>query len=144
MLSKLAFFIAIALTVSTSPVYGADVKITDTKGNTVEVRDVAIDYTVYNVFYSPDHEREGVRAYQGDGVVTIKWAQIEQIVVKPAKPGVSPRRLEADFTLKSKKVLSLDLVTSEKGLYGTTDLGDFKIDFEHVTTIAVLPPRQKQ
>lgn len=119
MTSKLVCFIAIALAASTSHVYGADVRVTDSKGNTVEVRDVAIDYTVYNIMYSPDHERQGVRAYQGDGVATIKWERIEQIVIKPMKADASSRRLEADITLKNEKVLSLHLITSEKGLYGT-------------------------
>lgn len=142
MLGKFVGLIAVALTVSTSYLYGTDVKITDTKANTLEVRDAAIDYTSYNIIYSPDYEREGVRAYQGEGVVTIKWVQIEQIVIKTVKPD---RSLEADVTLKNKKVLSLHLVrSSEKGLFGTTDLGDFKIDLQDISTIAVLPPRDKQ
>lgn len=134
--------IVIALAVSIGYLHGADVRVTDIKGTAVEVRNVYIDYTVYPQFgvYSPDYERAGVRSDQGDGVVTIRWELIEQIVIRPVKPGVSPRRLEAEITLKNKKVLSLDLRNSEKGLYGTTDLGDFNIGLGHISTIAILPP----
>ncbi|HLJ14965.1 MAG TPA: hypothetical protein VKV15_10750 [Bryobacteraceae bacterium] len=138
---RLSSFVTIALAISATPLYGANVKVTDSKGNAVEVRNVEIDYTHYPSIglYTPDHESEGVRAYQGDGIVTIKWEQIEQLVIKRVKPEISPSRLVGDVALKNKTVASVNLVYSEKGLQGTTDLGVFKILLADISTITVLP-----
>ena len=132
--------ITLLLFIVTAKVYGADVKVTDTKGNIVEVRDVAIDYTRYSIIYTPDNDHEGVRAFQGEGVVTINWSQIETIAIKRKKTDVVPNRLEADVTFKDKRVVGVDLqMDARQGLHGKTDLGDFSIQLESVKSIAVLP-----
>jgi hypothetical protein len=142
-IGKLILLIAFVSVFATSEVYASDVKVTDSKGNVVEVRNVYIDYTEYGFTYTPDHEQVGVRAYQGEGHVTINWEKIESIVIKRKKTDVTPNRFEADVTLKDKRVVGFDLMMdSKQGLNGATDIGDFTIRLENVKNIAVVPPHR--
>ncbi len=161
MFGKFIIVAAFALAILTGKLFGADLKITDSKGNVVEVRNVWVDYTNYpyvgsglpgglGVAYTPDHEAAGVRAHQGDGSITVRWERIESITIK-FKPAIFDRgklveagHFDADVTLKDKKVLALQLLFDSKdGLHGETDLGQFSIKLQNIANIVVLPTRAK-
>src|SRR5207244_2708142 len=55
----------------------ADLRITDTRGREVVVAGAAIDYGGFMT----DKETNGIRVLQGDGVVTVKWTDVESVKV---------------------------------------------------------------
>jgi hypothetical protein len=114
------------------------------------VRGVTIDYSNYSqtppqldgsikyIVY-PDYESQGIRALQGDAIVTINWTLIKTIIIKGMNTDVVPYRYDADITLKDGKSLSLGLkIDSKYGLNGETDLGKYSIDLQSVKSIVVL------
>jgi hypothetical protein len=61
------------------------IRITDASGATVEVTSIDLDYSNYPGgigWYTPDHERGGVRVKQGTGRVTVPWANIVALTVQ--------------------------------------------------------------
>ena len=108
--------------------------VTDVNGNTVALKSVRIDYTSYSFTYTPDYERIGIRARQGEGAVIIDWDNIAKITI------TNQTTLAAEVTLQSGKIIPLELVPDAKGgLIGNSELGDFTISLHKVKTIEVLP-----
>jgi len=129
------------------PAMAADLEITDVNGTVVALRNVIIDYTQYGMLYKPDKISTGIRAKQGEGVVTADWKTIDRVSISPKKTkntqGIEKILLNAEITLTSGKKLSVILVEDSKdsnseGLAGNTDLGWFKIHLEKVKEIKVL------
>jgi hypothetical protein len=59
----------------------ADLRITDSRGTEVLVRDAAVDY---GGFLASDTVTDGIRVLQGDGTVTVKWVDVDSVkVVRP-------------------------------------------------------------
>ena len=56
----------------------ADLKITDSRGTEVVLTGASIDYSG---FMASDKETQGIRVLQGDGKVTVKWADVENLKV---------------------------------------------------------------
>jgi hypothetical protein len=86
-----------------------------------------------------DIEYRGIRAYQGNGTVTIDWSRIDTLTITGRKTDVTPYRLQGEIVLKDKTQRRLELVfDSKKGLHGQTDLGEFSLPLQNVTTIVVI------
>jgi hypothetical protein len=57
-------------------------KVTDTKGTSVDIRAIKIDYTSYGFIYIEDFEAQGIRVHKGEGILTIPWTNIEKLVLE--------------------------------------------------------------
>ena len=107
---------------------GAVLRVVDTRGTTVTVRGAAIDYG--GLF--ADAESNGIRGELGDGLVTIRWADVESVTLV-SKSGAAP---QADVLLRNGQRTSATLIRKGRMLLtGRTDLGDYSIDLEKVRTI---------
>jgi hypothetical protein len=131
-----------------------DLTITDAKGNVIELRAARIDYTSYSIIYTHDFESTGIRAYQGEGVVTIPWSRIQSVTILRMRNDRTPYRFEADMVLREQVPVGVipeiggkpetltprrvDLVVpTGKGIVGQTDLGAFSIPLQNVQKITV-------
>jgi hypothetical protein len=66
------------LLLSSVTALAADLKIKDSRGTEVSLANASIDYSG---FMASDKETQGIRLLQGDGMVTVKWANIESLTV---------------------------------------------------------------
>ena len=62
----------------TTTLHAADVRVTDSGGIEVLVKDITIDYSG---LLGSDKETEGVRVSQGEALVTAKWSDIQSITI---------------------------------------------------------------
>ena len=62
----------------TATLHAADVRVTDSGGIEVLVKDITIDYSG---LLGSDKETEGVRVSQGEALVTAKWTDIQSITI---------------------------------------------------------------
>src|SRR5829696_6011252 len=76
----------------------ADLKITDTSGSQVIVRNASIDYS--GALGAAVRESNGIRLQQGDGTVTVKWKDIESLTVVRPDDSSKPARVEVDVLLR--------------------------------------------
>jgi hypothetical protein len=126
--------LCLALPLSLTPVFAADLKITDSGGTAVVVTGAAIDY---GGFLSSDLETQGIRVLQGEGIVTVKWADIDTINVTGKDESVKPPRLKLEVVLRNGKKVPAALVRQgQMKLKGRTELGEYAIDLEKVRHIA--------
>jgi hypothetical protein len=111
----------------------ADLKITDSRGTVVVLTGASVDYSG---LLTPDRETQGIRVLQGDGIVTVKWADVERVRVVKRDDSVKPPRVELEIVLKSGKTVTASLFRQgQMKLSGKTDLGDYSIDLDKVRTI---------
>lgn len=109
-----------------------DLEITDSEDRTIYLKNVRIDYTDYPIpspvpspagrlyIYFPDFEHAGIRAYLGEGVVTIKWSVIDSVKILDKNIDQTPYSLNCNVVLKSGKIKTLPLMTdSKEGLVST-------------------------
>lgn len=114
-------------------------RVTDTKGNVITLHPVygtlaRIDYTVYNMIYTPDEENIGLRVQQGEGHVTVSWERLVRVEVTNTQTDV-----EAKIVTTTGETRTVVLVPwSKEGLKGETDLGSFSIFLGNVKTIEVI------
>jgi len=114
----------------------ADLRITDSRGTEVVVQSAAIDY---GGFVGSEMETQGIRLMQGDGTVTVKWADIETLKVIRHDESVKPPRVEMEVVLRNqKKVPAALLRQGRMKLTGRTELGEYSIDLDKVRTITPL------
>jgi hypothetical protein len=119
---------------STGLLAATDLKITDSRGTEVVVLNASIDY---GGFLGSEKEAQGIRVLQGDGVVFLKWTDVETIKVVRRDESVKPARVELEVTLRNGKKLPAALFRQgQMKLLGKTDLGDYSIDVDKVRTIA--------
>ena len=110
-----------------------DLRITDTRGAAVVVTGATIDY---GGLLSTDKETEGIRVLQGDGVVHLKWINVDTLRVVKIDESVKPPRIELEVVLRSRKRVPAALLRQgQMKLLGKTELGDYSIDLEKVRTI---------
>jgi len=84
-------------------------------------------------------ETQGIRLMQGDGTVTVKWADIETLKVIRHDESVKPPRVEMEVVLRNqKKVPAALLRQGRMKLTGRTELGEYSIDLDKVRTITPL------
>jgi hypothetical protein len=113
----------------------ADLRVADSTGTQVIVRNAAIDYAAG---IAAVRESSGIRVLQGEGTVTVKWADVQSIEVR-RDDSVKPARLEADVLLRNGRHVSAVLQRNgDATLRGRTELGDYAIDLEKVRSIEPL------
>ena len=112
----------------------ADLKVTDSRGTEVLVTNASVDY---GGFLASDKETLGIRVLQGDGIVTVKWADLESLKVVRRDDSVKPPLVVLEITLRNGKKVPAELLRQgQMKLIGKTDLGDYSIDLDKVRTIA--------
>lgn len=111
----------------------ADLKITDSRGTEVVLTGATVDYSG---FLASDKETQGIRVLQGDGMVIVKWTDVESLKVVRRDDSVKPPRIELEIVLRNgKKVPAALFRQGQMKLSGKTDLGDYSIDLDKVRTI---------
>ena len=129
-------WLVVALLLAGAAVHAADLRITDSRGTEVVVQAAVIDY---GGFMASDKESEGIRLMQGDGAVTVKWADIETLKVTRRDESVKPPRIEMEVVLKNQKKVPAALMrVGRMKLTGRTELGEYSIDLDKVRTITPL------
>ena len=125
----LVFVLAVA-----SSAVAADLKVTDSRGTEVVVAGASIDYSG---FMTADKDADGIRVLQGDGQVTVKWADVESLRVLRKDESVKPPRIELEITLRGGKKVPASLFRQgQMKLTGKTELGTYSIDLDKVRAIA--------
>src|SRR5262245_28445763 len=101
--------------------FGADVRITDSAGVEILVKEISIDY---GGLLGSDKDAEGVRVTIGDATVTAKWADIQSLTVTGRDAAAA--RMMVDIVLKSGKTQSGQLLRKGRmKLSGKADLGEY-------------------
>lgn len=122
-------------------------KLTDKKGNVVDISNPSIDYTRYTMFYKSDHESDGIRIKQGPGEVTVKWERIREVRFLRDTRGGDPFYIKAEMILTTGEVSKVEVLDPAVGggsgggggrLKGNTSLGDFAADLSDLRSIAVV------
>ena len=112
----------------------ADLRITDSTGVELTVRNVSIDY---GGMLGTDKETEGIRVSQGNASVTAKWADMESLTITGRD--AAAERITIEIALKGgKKVAAMLVRKGRMKIAGKSDLGDYTIDLEKVKKIAVV------
>ena len=120
----------------TRSVFATDLKITDTTNTVLVVHNAFIDYGGL----MGDKEPEGLRIYQGEAIVTARWANIRSLTFT-GKDTSAPPRLKADIIPRKGNKISTTLVSKGRmKLSGRTDLGEYAIDLEKVRSIEPIEP----
>jgi len=111
--------------------FAADLKITDSTNTVILLHDAFIDYGGL----MGDKETDGIRIYQGEAMVTARWANIRSLTIT-GKDSSQPPRLLAEIVPKRGPKIATTLVTKGRmKLSGKTDLGDYTIDMEKIRVI---------
>ena len=97
---KRIYCVASLLLLSSVTAFAADLKIKDSRGTEVLVTNASIDYSS---FTASDRETQGIRLLQGDGMVTVKWADIASLTVVRTDDSVRPARIELEVVLRNGK-----------------------------------------
>jgi len=117
-----------------APVFAADVRVVDSAGVEVLVRDISIDYSG---LLGSDKETEGVRVAQGEALVTAKWADIQSLTITGRDPAAA--RMTLEILLKDGKKVNAALIRKGRmKLTGQADLGEYSIDLEKVRKITTV------
>lgn len=111
----------------------ADLRIKDSRGTELVLANASIDYSG---LMASDKEAQGIRLLQGDGQVTVKWADIDSLSVVRTDTSVRPPRIELEVVLRSgRRVPAALFRQGAMKLLGKTELGDYSIDLDKVRTI---------
>lgn len=120
--------------VLTASAYATDVRIMDSAGVEVLVKDISIDY---GGLLGSDKDTEGIRVTVGDALVTARWADIQSVTVTGRDAAAG--RITIEILLKSGKVQAAQL--QRKGrmkIAGKADLGEYSIDLEKIKKVTVV------
>jgi hypothetical protein len=118
----------------TGSAYAADVRITDSAGVEVLVREINIDY---GGLLGSDKDAEGLRVTVGDATVTAKWTDIQSVTVTGRDPTAG--RMTVEILLKNGKTQVGQLLRKGRmKIAGKADLGEYSIDLEKVKKIIVV------
>jgi|SRR5829696_3337225 len=135
-MSRVCLFAALLVLVPVSSV-AADLRITDSSGSQVVVRNASIDYNA--PLGAAVRESNGIRLQQGDGTVTLKWKDIEALTVVGPNDSSSSGRRDVEVLLRGgRRVAAVLLRATDARLRGTTDLGDYSLDLDKVRSIEPL------
>ena len=119
-----------------TPIFAADLRITDTAGAVVVVHDAIVDYGTL----TRDQETLGIRIQQGEAIITARWVNIETLTITGIDQSVTPARVKVEILLKRGQKVSGALVRKGKmKLAGKSELGDYSIDLEKIRMIAPVP-----
>ena len=118
----------------TTPALAVDLRVMDSAGVEVLVKEVNIDY---GGLLGTDKETEGIRVSQGQALVTAKWVDIDSLTVTGRD--ASLKLMTVEIALKGGKKISATLVRKGRmKLLGRSDLGDYSIDIEKVKKLTVV------
>jgi hypothetical protein len=118
----------------TTPAWAVDLRVTDSAGVEILVKDVSIDY---GGLLGTDKETEGLRVNQGEALVTAKWADIDTVMVTGRDAAL--KLMTVEITVKGGKKVNATLVRKGRmKLAGRSDLGDYTIDLEKIKTVTVV------
>lgn len=118
----------------TAAALAADVRVMDSAGVEVLVKDITIDYSG---LLGSDKETEGVRVAQGEALVTAKWADIQSITITGRDAAAA--RMTVEIQLKDGKKVSAALIRKGRmKLSGKADLGEYSIDLEKIKRITTV------
>src|SRR5437870_1224551 len=92
----------VALLLPASRVAAADLRITDSRGTQVVVSAASVDYGGM----LSDKENDGIRVLQGDGMVVLKWADVDTLKVTRKDDAEKPPRIEIEIALRNGKKVS--------------------------------------
>lgn len=129
---RLGLAVASTLVMVSGSAPTGDLRVVDSRGTEVVVAGAVVDY---GGFFSGDHEAEGIRVLQGDGVVLLKWTNVDtlRVVRVDSEPAW---RLDLEVVLRNHRRVPATLF--QKGnmkLSGRSELGDYAIDLKLVRTI---------
>jgi hypothetical protein len=125
--------LAVALVVLTAQRGSSTVLLTDSRGTEVVVTGASIDY---GSLLSVDRETRGVRVLQGDGLVLLKWDDLDTLRVTRLDSTAKPPRVELDVVLRTHKHVPATLLRAGKmQLVGRTDLGEYAISLDKIRRI---------
>ena len=125
---------ALILALTASGAGAADLKIVDNRGTQVVLSGAVIDY---GGMISADKEADGIRVLQGDGMVTVKWTDIESIKVVKTDDSERPPRIELEIALRNGRKLPAALFRQGRmKLLGKSELGEYSIDLDKIRSIA--------
>src|SRR4030095_7558631 len=121
--------------------YAVDVRVTDSAGIEVLVKEISIDY---GGLLGSDKDSEGVRVSVGDANVTTRWADIQSLAVTGRND--QNGGLIVEIVLKDGKT-KVTAQLQRKGrmkLSGKADLGEYSIDLEKVKRITVVAVKRER
>ena len=114
--------------------YATDVRIMDSAGVEILVKDINIDY---GGLLGSDKDTEGIRVTIGDAMVTAKWADIQSITVTGRDAAAG--RIMIEIVLKSGKAQAGQMMRKGRmKIVGQAELGEYSIDLEKVKKITVV------
>jgi len=117
-----------------SAALAVDLKVTDTRGTEVVVKDAIVDY---GGMLTVDADKDGMRVQQGDAVVKLKWSAVDSIAVTKVDTSAKPSRVEVEVVLSGGKNIAATMFRQgAMKLTGRTDLGEYTIDLEKIRKIA--------
>jgi hypothetical protein len=117
-----------------TPAMAADLRVMDSAGVEVLVKEISIDY---GGLLGTDKESEGVRVSQGEALVTAKWIDIDSLTITGRD--ATQKLMTVEISLKSGKKVNATLVRKGRmKLAGRSDLGDYSIDLEKIKKVIVV------
>lgn len=113
-----------------------DLKIIDSEGTAVEIKNASLDYTERIGIYTLDTEYSGIRVARGEGHLTVDWDKIKEVrITRQEWP------LEGEITLKNGSTTTVKLI-GFPDIEGLTELGNFEIGLKDVKSI--VPIKMKE
>src|SRR3954447_19340624 len=135
-MSRIRLFVALLVLVPAFA-HAADLKITDTSGAQLIVKNASLDYPA--ALGAATRVSDGIRVLQGDGSATVKWKDMQSLIVRDADDRSKPSRLEVDVHLRNGRHVSATLQRpADVKLRGKTELGEYAIDLDKVRSIEPL------
>jgi len=135
-MSRIRLFVALLVLVPAFA-HAADLKITDTSGAQVIVKNASLDYPA--ALGAATRVSDGIRVLQGDGSATVKWKDMQSLIVRDADDRSKPSRLEVDVQLRNGRHVSATLQRpADVKLRGKTELGEYATELDKVRTIEPL------
>jgi hypothetical protein len=114
--------------------FATDVRIMDSAGVEVLVKEISIDY---GGLLGSDKDSEGIRVTIGDAMVTARWSDIQSLTVTGRD--VAAGRMMIEIVLKSGKAQAGQMMRKGRmKITGKAELGEYSIDLEKVKKITVV------
>ena len=111
----------------------ADLKITDTRGTEVTVTGAVVDYSSLMASLK---DGDGIRVLQGDGMVMLKWVDVDSLRVVKTDESVKPPRIDIEIVLRNgRKVAAALHRQGAMTLSGRSELGEYSIPLDKVRLI---------
>lgn len=133
----LALMLGLLCTTGTAQQQALKLRISDTSGASVEITNVDLDYSDYPSgfgFYTPVHERQGIRIKQGSGQVTVRWTDIAVLSLQAQTVGWT-FTITGDLQLVSGTTSKVEVLPVSKDVTGKTELGDYFVSLRNIREI---------